>query len=133
LADIIGVSADVIRRRISFWVNQGVLQCIEKDVYRVREDDFDQTGSAPEVGDDDGTQSSLTSAEDEKAGMWLLSKNFIFHFLKNFGASSVDKVHATLSMMLDGFKASPSELRNYLDDLVKQDLLEKEDNLYKVK
>ena len=133
LGELMDVPSDILKRKIVFWVGQGVLQQISSDVYRLREEG-DECGNEEILLEEEGNESSLTSADDERAEMWALCFNFINACLANHGSMGVDKIHFMLSSLMgDGYKATQAELRTFLEQKVKQDLLEKSDNLYSSK
>lgn len=129
-----GVGDDVLRRRIIYWINQGILQMVDKENYKVREagDELDNSNIGEEEDEED--EFGLTSSKEEREAMWMLCKNVINASLQNNGPQPLERIHMTLStFMSDVYNATPNELYAFLEDLVQQDQLEKDDNLYKKK
>lgn len=129
LAEIMEVSYENVKRKITFWIGHGIIQNVGNDVYRLLEQGEQQISN--QHLDDDLGESSLTDAQDGKDAMWALCFNFINAFLTNQGAMGLDKIHFVLtSLMRDEYRATAVELRSFLNKKVKEDVLEFEDNLY---
>lgn len=130
LAEIMDVSFDNVKRKINFWVGHGIIQNDGKDIYRLLEQG-EEKAVQHQPADDELGESSLTSADEAKDAMWFLCFNFINAFLTNQGAMGLDKIHFMLtSLMRDEYRATPVELRNFLNQKVKDDVIEFENNLY---
>ena len=107
---------------------------VDKENYKVREagDELDNSNIGEEEDEED--EFGLTSSKEEREAMWMLCKNVINASLQNNGPQPLERIHMTLStFMSDVYNATPNELYAFLEDLVQQDQLEKDDNLYKKK
>merc|ERR1711934_201043 len=103
------------------------------DINRLRElGDVEQNNKI--ILEEEETESTLTSAADEKESMWALCFNFINACLTNQGPMGVEQIHFMLSSLIrEDFRATQSELRSFLEQKVKDEQLEKEDNLFRSK
>ena len=134
LHEVMGISVNELKRRIMFWVGNGILQQEASDTFRVRQQNDGEIVDVTADIEDENVESSLTSAEAEKESMWFLCFNFINACLTNQGPMSIEKIHFMLSnLMREDYRATQAELRTFLESKIKEDLIEKEDNLYKSK
>lgn len=133
LSSVTGIPAEALRRRITFWTGQGVLQAKGNGIFCLN--DLKQEPNrtfAPAMEDEEDGPSS--NPDDGQAAMWALAFNFINACLSNQGPMGVDRIHFMLStLMREEYRASPGELRTFLEQKVREDQLEREDGDYRSK
>ncbi|KAI1305868.1 Anaphase-promoting complex subunit 2 [Halotydeus destructor] len=141
LAEVLGVAASVVRRKIVFWQNKGILRDIDNDEYQLVEDQSGQ-GQASENqamnvdgGNDEETfeavsdmaseETALTNKDNEKFRvLW----SFIENMLTNLNSLPLERIHSMLLMFAfqgstDDNELTTQELRHFLEKKVREQKL----------
>ncbi|KAI8535246.1 hypothetical protein RHMOL_Rhmol10G0158800 [Rhododendron molle] len=148
LSAAIGVSIDVLNRRINFWISKGILSeslgadsndhiFILVDGTANTSKTGANTGGCEEllVGDDEGDR-SVASVEDQLHKEMTVYEKFITGMLTNFGSMALDRIHNTLKMFCVAdprYDKSLQQLQSFLSGLVAEDKLELRDGMYFLK
>lgn len=148
LAATVGVPADVLQRRISFWISKGVItESVSVDgndhIFTLVEainDDGKATANSGNfeelvAGDEDGDR-AVASVEDELHKEMTVYEKFIMGMLTNFGSMALDRIHNTLKMFCSSdprYDKSLQQLQSFLSGLVAEEKLEFRDGVYLLK
>jgi anaphase-promoting complex subunit 2 len=133
LSSVIGVSASLLRRKLVFWLNKGILKETFADEYTVIEDQSSNNSSCHPVFETDedfveeflmDESSSVSKAdrlEDDKyRSLW----GYIENILTNLSDMTLEKIHEKLQMFaLQGpsfGELSLQELRYFLDSKTRE-------------
>jgi len=96
LQEKLEIDATQIRRRINFWVNNGILSEIERDSFQANENaKTNETGGPIE---DEVGEEQVTEEDGDPDKFINMIKQFVQGMCGNFGALSSDAVHAKLSV-----------------------------------
>ncbi|KAI3433290.1 hypothetical protein D9Q98_003109 [Chlorella vulgaris] len=132
LADKMGVAPDVLRRKMMYWINQGVLSesraGAQQAVYRRNE----QLQTGPAVGGDQEGMEVEEGARDEMQEM-AAYEPFIMGMLTNFDALPLDRVHNMLKMFVSDppYDKSLEQLGAYMGRLVGEEKLSLDGGTYR--
>ena len=128
LAAKLGVSDDVLRKRIVVWLNNGVL--IEKkdgrhEVFYSLTDPSDRVDDMQGVHDDEEHVSAVASAEETAAAEMMVYEQYVMGMLTNFPSLPLDRIHNMLKMFVVDpvYDKSVDDLEAFLLELVAQDKL----------
>ncbi|KAI3418323.1 uncharacterized protein J3R85_013803 [Psidium guajava] len=148
LAIAMGVPMDLLNRRISFWINKGILaESVGSDsddrIFTLMESgaDASRNGGNTEcceetfAGDEEG-ESSVASSEDQLRKEMTVYEKYILGMLTNFGTMALDRIHNTLKMFCVAdppYDKSLQQLQSFLSGLVVEEKLELRDGMYCLK
>ncbi|PSC76910.1 anaphase-promoting complex subunit 2 [Micractinium conductrix] len=136
LAERFGVPPDVLRRKIVFWINQGVLgesRAAGQPLPTYHRNETLQSGPAAGGGEQEGLmEMEEGGAKDEHADM-AGYEPFIVGMLTNFDALPLDRIHNMLKMFANDppYDKSLEQLGAYLSALVAEERLSCEGGLYR--
>lgn len=140
------VPKTVLRRKISYWQTQGVLQEISPDVFVLVDGDtsdgdtIDSNVAGPSAGDtsvvceeEEEAESVMASAQDQREEELQVFWSYIVGMLTNLDSLPLERIHTMLKMFVQGsVECSPQELRGFLDRKVRSHLLIFTNGLYKL-
>ena len=144
LSSAIGVSASLLRRKLIFWQNKGIIREVSPDEYCLIEDQSGNNNVTSNVtmldAEEDLTEESFLSEsgkkdrpEDDKFRIYY---SYIENMLTNLSDMTLEKIHTTLQMFaLQGPSSadlSLPELRQFLDIKVREGLLTYSAGYYKL-
>uniref|UniRef100_A0A0P4W136 Anaphase-promoting complex subunit 2 n=2 Tax=Scylla olivacea TaxID=85551 RepID=A0A0P4W136_SCYOL len=145
LSSVTQVPKTVLRRKITFWQTQGVLQEVESDVFVLVEGEGDgdeglaaaagaaSPDIAPPAIEEDEAESVMASAQDQREEELQVFWSYIVGMLTNLDSLPLERIHAMLKMFVQGsVECSPQELRDFLDRKVRQHHLIFTNGLYKL-
>ncbi|XP_042881814.1 anaphase-promoting complex subunit 2-like [Penaeus japonicus] len=145
LSTMTQVPKTVLRRKITYWQTQGVLQEVESDVFVLVEgEDTGEQGQtvatglplteiAPPAIEEDEAESVMASAQDQREEELQVFWSYIVGMLTNLDCLPLERIHAMLKMFVQGsVECSPQELRAFLDRKVRQHQLLLTNGLYKL-
>lgn len=130
LSDETGLSEDIIRKKMSYWVNNNVVSFTRSGnqaIYELisSEDDF-QNSHDSFYDDEDAPLVSLGAKEEEE---WQTFESFIMGMLSNFGSLPLDRIHNMLKTYAagseHGYKKSPQQLSTFLQQMCTQEKIER--------
>ncbi|XP_027336585.1 anaphase-promoting complex subunit 2 isoform X1 [Abrus precatorius] len=148
LATAIGIPADVLNRRINFWISKGIIAEAQgadssDHVYTIVENMVEtnknggSTGSTQELlGGDEEEERSVASVENQLRKEMTVYEKFILGMLTNFGSMALDRIHNTLKMFCIAdppYDKSLQQLQSFLSGLVSEEKLELRDGMYFLK
>ncbi|XP_069956279.1 anaphase-promoting complex subunit 2 isoform X2 [Cherax quadricarinatus] len=145
LSTVTQVPKTVLRRKITYWQTQGVLQEVESDVFVLVEGEelgdkghvatagVSQPDIAPPAIEEDEAESVMASAQDQREEELQVFWTYIVGMLTNLDSLPLERIHAMLKMFVQGsVECSPQELRAFLDRKVRQHHLIFTNGLYKL-
>ncbi|XP_078171953.1 anaphase-promoting complex/cyclosome 2 [Carex rostrata] len=145
LAAEIGMPADTLNRRISFWISKGILT---ESAGREPDDpsftivdsmaDLNKNGLTSEGCQlmEEESERSVASVEEQLIKEMTVFEKFIMGLLTNYGTATLDKIHNTLKMFCISeptYDKSLHQLQSFLSDLISEEKIEMRDGLYSLK
>lgn len=130
LSDETGLSEDMVRKKMSYWVNNNVVSFTRlgnEAVYELasREDQF-QSSYDNFYEDEDAPLVSSGGNEEEE---WQTFESFIMGMLSNFGSLPLERIHNMLKTYAagsdHGYKKSPQQLSAFLQQMCSQEKIER--------
>jgi len=121
------VPPTILRKRISFWLSQGIIRKPKEDVYALVDDGTEnneemQTQSH-DICEDDETESAMASASDQREEELQVFWSYIVGMLTNLDSLSLERIHQMLKMFASqgsGADFSQDELKNFLQKKVRE-------------
>ena len=134
LGQLMKVPVSVLRRKVAFWLSQGVLSEPSPDVYRLNEGGAAAAAAAEPALLEDDADSPMTSTEDQRERDLEVFWNYIVGMLTNLASLPLERIQAMLRLFaMDGAEqCSTQELRAFLDKKVKQHKLLFSGGLYRL-
>ena len=141
LSSAVGVTASLLRRKLIFWQNKGIIRETAPDEYTLIEDQSaNNVNVAILDADEDLTEDSFAGEsakkerpEDDKFRIYY---SYIENMLTNLNDMTLEKIHTTLQMFaLQGPSAGDltlPELRQFLESKVRDGLLTYSAGYYKL-
>ena len=147
VAEKLQIASAVARRRLAFWVAQGVLADDGQDRFTVREvasrsdgdgsDGGDGNRHGGDVamadgfafGDDDNDDDDGAGDEDEEEEITA----FALNMLTSQGSLSIDVIYARLALFLQPFRRTQQQVQAILMRLIEQERLELHQGLYRIR
>jgi len=123
------VTTSVLEKRISFWVNTGLVRLDGPGTYVLDEDGYEQaqqgnTTAAVADPDADREEELADSAQQQKLEELETCWMYIQGMLNNAGALPVDKMREMLDMFVDGgFDGTDKDLQQFLDTKVTEGIV----------
>jgi anaphase-promoting complex subunit 2 len=148
LANETGLSEDVVRKKMGYWINNRVVQLVKGKSGGSTVTKFELT-SVDELADtehdsaaesdyyeDDGEDHAL-SARAQQAEEMQVYESYIFGMLTNLGQLPLDRIHNNLKMFASGsdhkYDKTARQLSTFLQKLCKEEKLEcAADGMYRV-
>ena len=137
-----GVSEDVIKKKMGFWINNHVVKvsrgtngetkyalCSHHDVSTGINKDY-----TDDDDDDDGLIVSMSGQEEEELSTY---ESYVLNMLSNLGQLPLERIHNMLKMMATGsdhkYNMSPQQLSQFLQQLCRGERIEYgADGMYKL-
>ncbi|XP_043207667.1 anaphase-promoting complex subunit 2-like [Amphibalanus amphitrite] len=139
LGQVMKVPVSALRRKVAFWLSQGILTEPSPDHYRLNEGSGAAAAAAASGGEpaallEDDADSPMTSTEDQKERDLEVFWNYIVGMLTNLASLPLERIQAMLRLFaMDGAEqCSTQELRAFLDKKVKQHKLLFSGGLYRL-
>lgn len=141
LSSAVGVTASLLRRKLIFWQNKGIIREVSADEYALVEDQtVSSAGVALLDAEEDLTEDSFVGdsgnkdrPEDDKFRVYY---SYIENMLTNLSDMTLEKIHSTLQMFaLQGPSAGDltlPELRQFLETKVREGQLTYSAGYYKL-
>lgn len=132
LAEIMGVPALPLRRKMRMWVNAGVLTETQRPpeglVYTVADalaGSDDEDAMAPAGGGEEERESVVASAEEQEAAGMRVYEQYVMGMLNNFDSLPLERIHNMLKMFVSEpqYDKSAQQLEVFLGRLVSEDKL----------
>lgn len=135
LSGIMHVPPGLLRRRLGFWVSQGVLKEESTDTFIVMEKQKGQQ-RATEVVMDAEIESVMASSQDQREEELQVFWSYIVGMLTNLESLPLDRIHSMLRMFAmqgpSSSQCSVDDLRRFLDRKVKDQELQFVNGFYRL-
>ncbi len=133
LASKIEVPADVLKKKISFWLNNGIIKETERNIFKLVENPLDSLEQGfyrisiyltTEDLQLEEAEESISASQAQKEETMKVVENFCFGMLKTFGSLTLDRIQSSLSALVDTYSWNTQELADFLNQLVKDHKLD---------
>ncbi|XP_026670308.1 anaphase-promoting complex subunit 2 [Ceratina calcarata] len=136
LAEAMHAPATVLRRKISFWVSQGLLKEISNDVFILQEESSTKNRSLPDIVEEEEVESVMASASDQREEELQVFWSYIVGMLTNLDSMPLERIHQMLKMFASqgpgAMECGLPELRQFLDRKVREHQLLFSGGLYRL-
>ncbi|XP_076655702.1 anaphase promoting complex subunit morula [Halictus rubicundus] len=136
LADTMHAPATVLRRKITFWVSQGILKESSNDVFILQEESSTKSRSLTDVVEDEEVESVMASASDQREEELQVFWSYIVGMLTNLDSMPLERIHQMLKMFASqgpgAMECGLPELRQFLDKKVREHQLLFSGGLYRL-
>ena len=147
LSEVISIPPSILRKRISFWQNKGILKETKTDKFDLIKDQKgnlssnlvysnDNMLSIEEDFDDLGNEKAGSSNQDDQDGKFTVYWSFIQNMLNNLNSLPLERIYTMLQMFaMQGSSQNEltnHELRHFLDSKVKEHKLVYTNGQYKL-
>jgi len=138
LSNELEVTSALVKRAISFWVSNGVMKEVSKNIFKILEtkeevvvdvDNEEQNHTIEEV-DDSSTLQNNKEQEMEKMRIYW---TFISNMVTNLGGMTIERIHQMLQVCLPDYKSQIEKLESFLELMVQENKLEVNGDLYTIK
>ena len=123
LATKIKVPVSTLRRKISFWISQGILVERSTDVFSLAEDGGMKNNDMSTIVtnmEDDPEDSVTASSADQREEEFEMFWSYIVGMLTNLESMPLDRIYQTLRLFASSVECDIEELRAFLDTKVRQ-------------
>jgi len=136
LAEIMHVPTTVVRRKMTFWVSQGLLKETSNNVYVLQEENTSKNRLFADIVEEEETESAMASASDQREEELQVFWSYIVGMLTNLDSLPIERIHQMLKMFASQgpgtVECGLPELRQFLDRKVREHQLLLSDNLYRL-
>jgi len=142
LAAAVGVSVEVLKRRISIWVNRGFVHEVSRSGSDVTYEAASALGSGSDgrqaVEEEDGGDAASSAAEQLAAEMRVYEQ-YVVGMLTNLESLPLSRIHNMLKMFVPatdgerGYDRTEQELQRFLNRMVEDGKLELAGGQYKIR
>ncbi|XP_078038091.1 anaphase promoting complex subunit morula [Augochlora pura] len=136
LAEVMHAPATVLRRKITFWVSQGILKESSNDVFILQEESSTKSRSLTDVVEEEEVESVMASASDQREEELQVFWSYIVGMLTNLDSMPLERIHQMLKMFASQGPGSMEcgllELRQFLDRKVREHQLLFSGGLYRL-
>lgn len=138
LSNELEVTSVLVKRAISYWVSNGVMKEISKNVFKILEteeeivvdvDNEEQTHAIEEVDD----SSTLQNAKEQEMEKMRIYWTFISNMVTNLGGMTIERIHQMLQVCLPDYKSQIEKLESFLELMVQENKLEVNGDIYTIK
>ncbi|KAI4472859.1 hypothetical protein M0802_016461 [Mischocyttarus mexicanus] len=125
LAQVMHAPATILRRKITFWVSQGLLKEIYNDVFVLQEESSSKNRTLPDIVEEEEAESAMASASDQREEELQVFWSYIVGMLTNLDSMPLERIHQMLKMFASGsgpgaVECGLPELRQFLDGKVRE-------------
>ncbi|XP_024894051.1 anaphase-promoting complex subunit 2 [Temnothorax curvispinosus] len=136
LAEVMHAPATVLRRKMSFWVSQGLLKETSSDVFILQEESTSKSRLSTDIVDDEEAESAMASASDQREEELQVFWSYIVGMLTNLDSLPIERIHQMLKMFASqgpgAVECGLPELRQFLDRKVREHQLLLSGSLYRL-
>ncbi|XP_043268898.1 anaphase-promoting complex subunit 2 [Venturia canescens] len=136
LADVMHAPATILRRKMTFWVSQGLLKETSNDVFLLQEESSSKNRSVAEIVDDEEIESAMASASDQREEELQVFWSYIVGMLTNLDSMPLERIYQMLKMFASqgpgAVECGLPELRLFLDRKVREHQLLFSGGLYRL-
>lgn len=129
------MTREVARKKLVYWVNNQILQEVEKDVFQLVEAGSEKRTAMPsKLMVEEEEQKQMPSAAEQQEEKLRLCEPFIIGMLTNNGHLPLERIHSFLSMVRgEDYSATINDLKAFLGKLIKEEKLELNGGDYAIK
>jgi len=125
LASCLKVPVSTLRRKMIFWMSQGVIMESSPDVFTLVEDgdmkkDLNDVSTVAANMEDDPEDSVTASSADQREEEFEVFWSYIVGMLTNLESLPLDRIYQTLRLFVSSVEWDMEELRAFLDTKVRQ-------------
>ncbi|XP_011633814.1 anaphase-promoting complex subunit 2 isoform X1 [Pogonomyrmex barbatus] len=124
LAEVMHVPATVLRRKITFWVSQGLLKESSNDVFVLQEESTSKYRLSTDIVEEEEAESAMASASDQREEELQVFWSYIVGMLTNLDSLPIERIHQMLKMFASqgpgAVECGLPELRQFLDRKVRE-------------
>lgn len=143
LSEVMHVPTTVLRRKIGYWVSQGLLLETSRGTFTLQEEcsssspkNDNLNSAALDVIDDEELESVMASASDQREEELQVFWSYIVGMLTNLDSMPLERIHQMLKMFASqgsgAVECGLPELRHFLDKKVREHQLLYSGGLYKL-
>ncbi|XP_076619947.1 anaphase promoting complex subunit morula [Colletes latitarsis] len=136
LAEVMHVPATVLRRKITFWVMQGLLKENSNDIFTLQEESTTKNRSLSDIVEEEEIESAMASASDQREEELQVFWSYIVGMLTNLDSMPLERIHQMLKMFASqgsgAMECGLPELRQFLDRKVREHQLLFSGGLYRL-
>lgn len=136
LAEVMHAPATVLRRKITFWVSQGLLKEISNDVFILQEESSTKSRCLSDIVEEEEAESAMASASDQREEELQVFWSYIVGMLTNLDSMPLERIHQMLKMFASqgpgAMECGLPELRQFLDGKVREHQLLFSGGLYRL-
>jgi len=136
LATAVGLSVALVRRKVVYWINQGVLvERVEGGQSYFDASDGESQTRAAWSGAHEEADSVVESAEQQREAEMAVYESYVVGMLTNFKSLPLERIHNMLKMFVvdPPYDKSAQQLSTFLGRLCARDKLELRDGSYRLK
>lgn len=126
----------VLRRKIAFWVSQGLLKETTNDVYVLQEESTYMNRLPADIVEEEETESAMASASDQREEELQVFWSYIVGMLTNLDSMPLERIHQMLKMFASQgpgtVECGLPELKHFLDRKVREHQLLFTGGLYRL-
>ncbi|KAL2734441.1 anaphase-promoting complex subunit 2 isoform X2 [Vespula squamosa] len=124
LAQVMHAPATVLKRKITFWVSQGLLKEIYNDVFVLQEESSSKNRTLTDIVEEEEAESAMASASDQREEELQVFWSYIVGMLTNLDSMPLERIHQMLKMFASqgpgAVECGLPELRQFLDGKVRE-------------
>ncbi|XP_054016183.1 anaphase-promoting complex subunit 2 isoform X2 [Hylaeus anthracinus] len=136
LAEVMHVPATVLRRKITFWVSQGLLKESSNDTFILQEESTTKNRTLSDIVEEEEVESAMASASDQREEELQVFWSYIVGMLTNLDSMPLERIHQMLKMFASqgpgAMECGLPELRQFLDRKVREHQLLFSGGLYRL-
>eukprot|EP01117_Protostelium_nocturnum_P005444 TRINITY_DN1971_c1_g1_i3.p1 TRINITY_DN1971_c1_g1~~TRINITY_DN1971_c1_g1_i3.p1 ORF type:complete len:737 (-),score=246.00 TRINITY_DN1971_c1_g1_i3:21-2231(-) len=131
LSSQLKMNPDLLKKKISFWVNNKTIKEIEPNTFAVIE--FAEEGE--EVNDVEEEVETVSASQSQKEEALLMVENFVRGMLKVApqGQLPAEKIHSSLCSLLPDYDLNATQLHNFLIKMTREEKLLSSGNQFSLK
>ncbi|XP_011163041.2 anaphase-promoting complex subunit 2 isoform X2 [Solenopsis invicta] len=124
LAEVMHAPATVLRRKMAFWVSQGLLKETSSDVFVLQEESISKNRLSTDIVEEEEAESAMASASDQREEELQVFWSYIVGMLTNLDSLPIERIHQMLKMFASqgpgAVECGLPELRQFLDKKVRE-------------
>ncbi|XP_011153030.1 anaphase-promoting complex subunit 2 [Harpegnathos saltator] len=136
LAEVMHAPPTVLRRKIAFWVSQGLLKETTNDVYVLQEESTYMSRLSADIVEEEESESAMASASDQREEELQVFWSYIVGMLTNLDSMPLERIHQMLKMFASQgpgtVECGLPELKHFLDRKVREHQLLFTGGLYRL-
>ncbi|CAG8517230.1 14060_t:CDS:2 [Funneliformis mosseae] len=138
LAEKIKIEPSMLKSKMSFWSDRGILKESSNDEWMLLETAEDNSNKGF-VSNEESGNNIVQSLAEQKAEEFKMYWVYIENMLKNLGGMTLEKIYGVLcsvaepSSSSNGIDNSLEDLKMFLNQMVEEDKLEFQGGIYKLK